>query len=575
MDYLDIVIIVCDTNIISNTVIRSIFKNIKSITNFNIIVFDNSKISKFILDDDLKYKSNIKIIDNTQEQFISFKSIKSNYRILTRGFAAIEHSLTIQWFIDNYDKFLLLDCDVILKQDLDFINEIDDTIITCSDLMFVSTKIGHTHAPRCVPFIQYFNAKLMRKLKIPYFDGIKIAGSKNFKYALYDTGACLYHELNEQNKLNQLKIIDYSKYVYHCKGAALDKASFYFNLNDLMQIYDKTYIILIPAINYNINYAIWHIELVKKQNILGNKNIYLYCKKDDYLNLPEIQKQYLKISNIKIIHTEENFKILNSLKLTYTWDLNIDPKTSIFLHQKLSARELTMLNKNEICIYTCITGKYDTLHEIKSINKEIDHICFTDDMNLKMPDGWKLQLIPEEFNEFSNVKKQRLIKILPHKILDRKYKLSIWIDASHEFNIDIYNDFISKLNFEDFNCYRKLHPQRKCIFDEINQVVKVKKDTKENTNPIIKKLQEEKFPIQYGLTETGILIRKHFDLNVIKFMTLWADMIKKYSHRDQLSFDYIRWKIKDLSWGVLNDVFPNISKTKNPIFNINIHKKYH
>jgi hypothetical protein len=53
-----------------------------------------------------------------------------------------------------------------------------------------------------------------------------------------------------------------------------------------------------------------------------------------------------------------------------------------------------------------------------------------------------------------------------------------------------------------------------------------------------------KFPDKYGLLESCLIIRKHNDKNCINIMDKWFNEIKNYSHRDQLSFNYIIWKKK-------------------------------
>jgi len=51
---------------------------------------------------------------------------------------------------------------------------------------------------------------------------------------------------------------------------------------------------------------------------------------------------------------------------------------------------------------------------------------------MKLKGGaWKLRPIPEELKHLSNVKKQRVIKICPHRYL-KEYDISIWVDGNLE-----------------------------------------------------------------------------------------------------------------------------------------------
>ena len=59
---------------------------------------------------------------------------------------------------------------------------------------------------------------------------------------------------------------------------------------------------------------------------------------------------------------------------------------------------------------------------------------------------------------------------------------------------------------------------------------------------IYKRYKKENFPDNKGLIESCLLIRKHNENQCIKIMNKWYNEIKNYSHRDQLSFNYIYWK---------------------------------
>lgn len=71
------------------------------------------------------------------------------------------------------------------------------------------------------------------------------------------------------------------------------------------------------------------------------------------------------------------------------------------------------------------------------------------------------------------------------------------------------------------------------------------KDNIKNIRPIKRKYNKEKFPDSNGLAETCLIVRKHNNIDCKKFMIKWYHEIKYYSHRDQLSFNYILWKAKN------------------------------
>ena len=70
---------------------------------------------------------------------------------------------------------------------------------------------------------------------------------------------------------------------------------------------------------------------------------------------------------------------------------------------------------------------------------------------------------------------------------------------------------------------------------------------------------KENFPHKLGLVESNVMIRKHNKNESIELMEKWWNEINKYSHRDQLSFNYLLWKtgikIKYFSKLILYDYF--------------------
>lgn len=235
-----------------------------------------------------------------------------------------------------------------------------------------------------------------------------------------------------------------------------------------------------------------------------------------------------------------------------------------------------LLRKNKtdkICVYTCITGKYDKLIPITYQSKDIDYICFVDDITEYVEDvGWKIEKIPDNILNLgiSNVKIQRLVKICPHLFLDKKYKTSLWIDANINPKTDLYN-FIKHYDLKNTFMYTMSHFYRSCIYDEAVKVIQTKKDLSENVFPQIERYRNKSYPENNGLKETGIILRKHFDDKCIHLMTDWFIEIINGSHRDQLSLDYCLWK-NNVNIGILNkNTFFNDLRKPNRFFELEKH----
>lgn len=201
-------------------------------------------------------------------------------------------------------------------------------------------------------------------------------------------------------------------------------------------------------------------------------------------------------------------------------------------------------------IYTCITGNYDNLIEMQTYFNDYDYICFTNNPDIKS-DSWIIKPIPKLV--LSNQKKQRYVKMHPHKLLP-EYDYSIYVDA----NIDILKDPTPLIHNEYF-LQIPMHPDRNCLYKEYKACVIIKKDTLTNMKPQIDRYREEGFPEKYGLTQNNIIFRKHNDPKCIELMELWWKEVFKGSYRDQISFEYVLWKFRKTNTDKILIMDKNIS----------------
>ena len=188
-----------------------------------------------------------------------------------------------------------------------------------------------------------------------------------------------------------------------------------------------------------------------------------------------------------------------------------------------------------LVIYTAIFGGHDNLKTPKISNENIQYICFSDQL-IKCP-PWKIIYIKPEFKD--KRREARKFKILSHKYL-KDFKYSIWLDGSYEI-LDDLNKFVKK--WLGKNCIAvKKHPVRNCLYDEARICLKQKLDSRKLIVKQINKYFREGYPKNNGLVESSILIRKHTE-DVKSFNERWWREVKKFSRRDQISFNYITYKL--------------------------------
>ena len=194
-------------------------------------------------------------------------------------------------------------------------------------------------------------------------------------------------------------------------------------------------------------------------------------------------------------------------------------------------------------VYTIILGSYD---KPKQFNKQegYDYYLITDDNSIEKykETNWTILKIPDEVTilNISTVKKQRFLKLHPH-LFFKNYDLSIYIDGTFIITGNL-TEFLLRILTPQIYFYTFEHPQRNRIFQELKAVIKYKKENRRMTKLIQKRYKKKKFPDNNGLIESCLLIRKHNEKGCINFMNRWYYEIRKYSHRDQLSFNYIYWK---------------------------------
>jgi hypothetical protein len=202
-------------------------------------------------------------------------------------------------------------------------------------------------------------------------------------------------------------------------------------------------------------------------------------------------------------------------------------------------KKIKCINRTKV-IYTCLTGDYDSIFNHTYINFDYDYVCFTDNERLiKMEEYGAWIIKPLQFNRLDNVKNNRWHKIHPH-ILFPCYNESIYIDS----NFDIKDDFLFRELEKDRNSLIKIpmHHKRNCVYKECKDVIRLKREKKEIVEQVERFLKNNNFPVNRGITENGLIYRKHNIPMIVQMMEMWWDMVEQYSMRDQLTLPYVLWK---------------------------------
>ena len=187
------------------------------------------------------------------------------------------------------------------------------------------------------------------------------------------------------------------------------------------------------------------------------------------------------------------------------------------------------------CVFTCITGTYDVLNDIKK-EEGFEYICFTNN-RLLTSNTWQIVYVEDTLD---NSILQRKVKILSYRYLP-EYDLTIYIDAPITVKSSLNRFLMQECELERYDMICFKHQERDCVYDEITICSNLNKDDSFRLSAIKEFLLSQNYPKHNGLTENTVLVRKNTKA-VNQLMDDWFSMILNYSRRDQLSFNYCLWK---------------------------------
>lgn len=195
--------------------------------------------------------------------------------------------------------------------------------------------------------------------------------------------------------------------------------------------------------------------------------------------------------------------------------------------------------RKRIAVYTVIFGNYDSikvpLHHTVILN-EADLYCFTDEKEL-MSDVY--HIINENPFPRNPRKSSRFFKTHGPSIL-KDYEYIVYCDGSIQIITDsLYSILSNILCDHDMAVFK--HPYRNCIYAEGLTCIRRRLDNPKTIYSQLLKYKKLGFPAIFGLIESSAFVVKNTE-EIRKKMHLWWKEIENGSIRDQISFDFIRWK---------------------------------
>ena len=189
-------------------------------------------------------------------------------------------------------------------------------------------------------------------------------------------------------------------------------------------------------------------------------------------------------------------------------------------------------------IYTVITGNYDTIKQPLELTPGADYFLFTNNPHIKDAGVWRVVHIPSlnivgRTEKENNILLSRRVKMLAHEYLPQGYDVSVYVDADMLLKESLSELLDTMADSRLMAACR--HSYCASVKEEIDDLLdKCMVDALKIENQW-QRYVEWGFMDDLGISENGILIRKHNNARVIELMELCWNEYQQGCLRDQVS----------------------------------------
>ncbi|WP_334078985.1 rhamnan synthesis F family protein [Microbulbifer sp. M83] len=253
--------------------------------------------------------------------------------------------------------------------------------------------------------------------------------------------------------------------------------------------------------------------------------------------------EYVKQSGYELIQArlDKPYNLINYF--TARWPY---PKLDTFSQSKIIEEYKNQKrDNNRIAVYSAIMGGYDNAIAHEALDASVDYLMFTDQKMVDDRGFWKVLRVTSG-NDTESVNMARHIKTNPYQFLPG-YDVGVWIDG----NVLVKGDLKPYLDLLKRNpnvpVFGIPHPIRNCIYKEADAVISAGKADPDKVYEQIERYRSEGYPENNGLVETNFMIVNLKHPSSKQIMELWSKEVTESCHRDQLSLNYVLWKV-NASW---------------------------
>jgi hypothetical protein len=197
----------------------------------------------------------------------------------------------------------------------------------------------------------------------------------------------------------------------------------------------------------------------------------------------------------------------------------------------------------KLIVYSVCVGRYDKpAQRIFSEPGVTDYVLFTDDSTNALP-PWRAMPMPARdgliYRRWS-----RTVKICPHLYLG-DHDISVYLDYSFHAYRPFTQFLLESLGNADLAVHR--HYYRDCAYAEADRCAELGFERPEPLLAQKLSLLERGFPVNFGLGENGVIIRRNTELTR-RFNENWWSEYMAGGQRDQVSFPPAVWLTPGLTY---------------------------
>ncbi len=250
---------------------------------------------------------------------------------------------------------------------------------------------------------------------------------------------------------------------------------------------------------------------------------------------------------------------------------------SLFLHRAALAPDRSAVSRSDpaahrrFTLYTAITEGYDTLKpQPAEALSGIRQVAFLDKATAGSYEdhsrGWPVAAMSHSDSDPHRA--ARFPKINAHLALPGN-DYSLWVDASIGIVSPIPLTQFIDLFLQDCDICLFRHYARNSIYEEAEACKAYGLDRVDVIDAQMARYRTEGLPGDAGLIEAPVILRRHTDA-IRRLNESWWGEVVRGSRRDQLSFNYVAWKLGlryatfPLSLATGNGLFVKFQRRKNP-----------